>query len=59
MIWSLNRGVIKTGKAAALPKFSDTLILTLPRGADNGHLLALPHLNFYQDYAPDFMLCIR
>ena len=46
MIWTLNRGVIngKAGKAAALPKFSDTLTLSLPRGADYVHPLALPHL---------------
>ena len=38
-----NRGIIngKTGKAATLPKFSDTLILFQPRGADCAHPLAL------------------
>ena len=38
------RGVIngKAGKAAALPKFSDTLTLLQPRGADYAHPLALP-----------------
>ena len=37
------RGVIngKAGKAAALPKFSDTLTLSQPEGADYTHPLAL------------------
>ena len=51
-----HRGIIngKAGKAAALPKFSDTLTLSLPRGADyTAHPLALPHLKFYRDYAPE------
>ena len=36
-------GVIngKAGKAAALPKFSDTLTLSQPGGADYAHPLAL------------------
>jgi hypothetical protein len=48
------RGVIngKAGKAAALPTFSDTLTLSLSRGADYTLPLALPHLKFYLDYAP-------
>ena len=38
-----HRGVIngKAGKAAALPKFSDTLTLSQPRGADYAHPLDL------------------
>ena len=46
------RGVIngKAGKAAALPKFLDTLILSQPREADYAHPLAFPK-NFL-DYAP-------
>ena len=42
-----HRGVIngKAGKAAALPKFSDTL--TLSQLA-----LALPHQKMFRDYAP-------
>ena len=49
-----SRGVIndKAGKAAALPKFSDMLTLSLPRGTDYVTPLALPHLKFYRDYAP-------
>ena len=35
-----DRGVIN-GKAAALPKFSDTLTLSQPGGADYAHPLAL------------------
>ena len=40
------RGVIKgkTGKATALPKFSDTLTLSQPEGPDYAQPLALPHL---------------
>ena len=40
------RGVIngKAGKTAALPKFSDTLTLSRPEGADYAHRLALPCL---------------
>ena len=39
MMFINNRGVIngKAGKAAALPKFSDTLTLSQPRGADYAH----------------------
>ena len=49
-----DRGVIncKSGKDAALPKFSDMLTLSLPRGADYAHPLALPHLKLGCDYAP-------
>ena len=49
-------GVIndKAGKAVALPKFSDTITLSQPGGgADCAHSLALPHLNFFCDQAPD------
>ena len=40
------RGVIngKAGQTAALPKSSDTLTLSQPRGADYAHPLALPCL---------------
>ena len=45
------RGVInvKAGKAAALPKFSDTSTLTLAGGggADYAQPLALPYLNIF------------
>ena len=43
MMFINNRGVIngKAGKAATLPKFSDTLTLSQPRGADCAHPLAL------------------
>ena len=43
MMFINNRGVIngKAGKAAALPKFSDTLTLSQPRGGDYAHPLAL------------------
>ena len=49
------RGVIngEAGKAAALPKFSDKLTLSQSRGADYAQPLALPHLKFFRDYAPD------
>ena len=50
------RGIIngKAGKAVALPKFSDTITLSQPGGgADCAHSLALPHLNFFCDQAPD------
>ena len=42
------RGVIngKAGKAAALPKVSDTLTLSQSRGADYAQPMALPHLHF-------------
>ena len=44
-----SRGVIngKAGKAAALPKFSDTLTLSQSEGADYAQPLALPHLKFF------------
>ena len=50
----LDRGVIiiKAGKAAALPKFSDVLTLSQPRGVDYAHPLALPCLKKFRDYAP-------
>ena len=53
-------GVIngKAGKVAVLPKFSDMLTQSLPRGADYDHSLALPHLKFYLDYAPEIILGI-
>ena len=43
------RGVIngKAGKAAALPKYLDTLTLSQPRGADYAQPLALPHLKTF------------
>ena len=49
------RGVIngKAGKAAALPKFSDTLTLSQSEGADYAQPLALPHLNSFCDFAPE------
>ena len=59
LIWTQklnnNRGVIngKAGKAAALPKFSDTLTLSQSRGADYAQPLDLPHLNCFRDYAPE------
>ena len=46
-LWRIkHRGVIngKTGKAAALPNFSDTLTLSQSEGADYAQLLALHHL---------------
>ena len=48
------RGVIngKAGKAAALPKFSDSLTLSQPGGSDYAHTLALPHLTIFYDYVP-------
>ena len=41
--YGIFRGVIngKADKAAALPKFSDTLTLSQPGGADYAHPLAL------------------
>ena len=50
------RGVIngKAGKAAALPKFSDTLTLSQPGEADYAHSLALPHRKNFSDYAPEY-----
>ena len=39
------------GKAAALPKFSDTLTLSQPRGANYGFAC----LNKIPDYAPDLL----
>ena len=50
-----SRGVIngKAGKAAALPKFSDALTKSQPRGADYAHQLALPHPKFFRDYDPE------
>ena len=49
-----HRGVIngKAGKAAALPKFSDSLTLSQPGGSDYAHTLALPHLTIFYDYVP-------
>ena len=49
-----SRGVIngKAGKAAALPKFSDTLTLSQSEGADYTQPLALPHLIVFRGYAP-------
>ena len=56
----LCRGVIngKAGKAAALPKFSDTLVILsqLGRGADYAHILMLPCLKKFRDYASEFLL---
>ena len=51
-----NLGVIhgKAGKAAAFPKFSDTLTLCQPWGADHAHPLALPCLKTFCDYTPVF-----
>ena len=40
----------KSGKAAALPKFSDRL--TQPKGADYARQLALPRQKNFCDYAP-------
>ena len=37
----------KTGKAAALPKFSDMLTLSQSGGANYAQPLALPHLKFF------------
>ena len=44
-----NRDVIngKVGKAAALPKFSDTLTLSQSEGADYDQPLPLPHLKIF------------
>ena len=44
----MTRDVIndKEVKATALPKFSDMLTLSLPRGVDYAHPLVLPHLKF-------------
>ena len=39
----------KAGMAAALPRFSDTLTLSQPEGADYAHPLALPHLTKFCD----------
>ena len=46
-----SRGVIndKAGKAAALPKFSDILTLSQPRGGK----LCFACPNKFRDYAPD------
>ena len=59
------RGVIngKAGKAAALPKFSDTLTISQSEGADYAQPLALPHLKCFRDYAHEdykhhMILCI-
>ena len=54
---SSGRGVIngKAGKAVAIPKNSDTLTLSLiggAGGASYAHLLALPCLKKFRDYAP-------
>ena len=40
--------MIRQAKAAAFPKFSDTLILSQP----GAHPLALPHLKIFRDYVP-------
>ena len=48
--------ICKAGKAAALPKFSDTLTLSQPEGADYAHPLALPCLKKIRNYAPDYCL---
>ena len=37
----------KAGKAAALPKYLDTLTLSQPRGAYYAQPLALPHLKTF------------
>ncbi len=39
----------KAGKAAALPRFSDTLTLSQPERADYAHPLALPQLTKFRD----------
>ena len=54
-IQNMYRDVIngKADKAAALPKFSDTINLSQPWGADYTQPLALPHLKNVSDYAPD------
>jgi hypothetical protein len=43
------KGVIngKAGKATALPKFSNVLILSQSKGADYTQPLALPHLKLF------------
>ena len=45
----VHRGIIngKAGKAAALPKFSDTLTLSQSGEANYAQPLALPHLKFF------------
>ena len=43
----------KAGKAAALHKISDMVTLSQSGGADYVQPLALPHLKFFRDYAPD------
>ena len=55
----ISRGVVngKAGKAAAIPKFSDTLTLSQSEGADYSQQLALPHLIIFCNYAPAFQLC--
>ena len=45
----------KAGKAAALPKFSDTLTLSQSEGADYAQPLALPHPKKFRDYAPEYV----
>ena len=52
------RGVIngKAGKAAALPKFSDTLTLSQSEGADCAQPLALLPLNFFVRITPLYIV---
>ena len=49
---------LKGGKA--LPKFSDTLTLSQPRGggANYAHPLTLPCLKKFRDYAPVVLSCL-
>ena len=52
----------KLGKAAALPKFSDTLTLSQSGGGGQimpMHSLALSHPKHFRDYAPEMYLCVR
>ena len=42
----------KAGKAAALPKFSDTLTLSQPRGADYAQQIGSASPKVFCDYAP-------
>ena len=54
LVWIQIRDAIngKAGKAAALPKFSDTLNLSQSEGADYALQLALSDLIFFHDNAP-------
>jgi hypothetical protein len=45
--------MVKQVRQLPKPKFSDTLTLSQPGGADYAYPLALPHLNKFCDYAPD------